>query len=190
MTFTENWFSAQQADHIADLAYGVRHLGVVLEIGCWEGFSTYHIANKISPDDIYCIDTWAGSVAEDENHTTVLKAKERDVFKTFCDNMDSLTIGNYIVLREDWRSTVLYSPTVFSFVHIDAEHDYKSVYDCITKFYPFIAQGGVMCGDDYQTASADRADLQGGVERAVKEYFEPLGVIIHTAHNAWWIFKV
>jgi predicted O-methyltransferase YrrM len=193
VTFTEHWFSAEQADHISNLALGVKHLGAVVEIGCWEGFSTHYIAKKIFPDDIYCIDTWRGNETEslvtNIEHGSVTAAKERDVFKTFCDNMDTLTKGNYIVMRQDWRSVVLYDPTVLAFLHIDAEHDYQSVFDCITRFYPFIVKGGIMCGDDFRTADIGRADLHGGVERAVREYFEPLGITVHTDYNAWWIYK-
>ena len=32
-----------------------------------------------------------------------------------------------------------------------------------------MVKGGIICGDDYQTASIYRHDLHGGVERAVKE---------------------
>jgi hypothetical protein len=192
MTFTENWFSAEQAEHISNLAQGVRHLGAVLEIGCWEGFSTYHIANKIYPDDVYCIDTWRGneteSIVTQVEHVSVTAAKERDVFKTFCENMDALTHGNYIVLRQDWRTIPLYTPTI-AFLHIDAEHDYQSVYDCLTMFYPLVLAGGIVCGDDYKTASADRSDLNGGVERAVQEFFNALGIAVNADKNAWWIHK-
>ena len=34
---------------------------------------------------------------------------------------------------------------------------------------PLVVEGGMLCGDDYVNANKGRADLQGGVERAVTD---------------------
>jgi hypothetical protein len=58
---------------------------------------------------------------------------------------------------------------LIKFIHIDASHEYESVFETIKLVLPKMVKGGIICGDDYQTASINRHDLHGGVERAVKE---------------------
>lgn len=191
MTFHENWYSSVQAHHIGELATTMRDKGMCMEIGCWEGFSTSYIANAIFPTQLICIDTWQGSVNESTDHPSVIESGKRDVYRRFRENMQTLTKGNYLTYQYDWREIVPILKNAgyaFSFVHIDAEHDYQSVYDCIAVIYPLMVQGGLMCGDDFTSANKERIDLGGGVEKAVRDFFEPKGITIHSANNAWWIY--
>jgi hypothetical protein len=55
------------------------------------------------------------------------------------------------------------------FIHIDASHEYESVFETIKLVLPKMVKGGIICGDDYMTANMNREDLHGGVERAVKD---------------------
>ena len=71
------------------------------------------------------------------------------------------------------------------FCHIDASHDYWSVRADLKLAEACLRPGGILCGDDFVYAHAGRADLDGGVERAVREGlpgFEAQG-------NFWWWVK-
>jgi hypothetical protein len=50
---------------------------------------------------------------------------------------------------------------------------------------PKLASGGILCGDDYVTANAQREDLQGGVQKAVLEMCP--GHLVEG--NFWWWVK-
>jgi len=186
MTFTENWFSVDQASLISGLAYLVKDRGLVVEIGCWEGKSTYHIANAIYPTTLYAIDTWRGNEDESMEHPSVIAAKERNVYQRFNDNMAALTQGNVIAIQSDWRDALALIPGPVGFLHIDAAHDYVSVFAMLVAWYPCMIKGGIICGDDFKTADASRADLGGGVELAVRTFFTDR--TIHSEHNAWWVY--
>lgn len=172
--FTEDWYSHEQGAFIADLYGDVKELeGLCIEIGCWEGKSTIYLANACYPEVLVCNDTWEGNVAEGEVmgvlHITVSLAAERDVFGRFSSNMARCTKGNYRVVKQDCQEWL---PTVrepVKFCHIDASHDYQSVADSIRFLLPWVVEGGVLCGDDFLTANSGRQDLNGGVERAVRE---------------------
>lgn len=187
MTFNETWMSKQQAEHIAGLARSVIGRGIFVEIGCWEGFSTYHIAQAIDPELLCCVDTWRGNEDENMAHPSVTAAKERNVYQTFCDNMDQLTTGNYIPYRMDWRAALSVLARPIAFLHIDASHDYTSVKETIDMWYPWVVHGGIICGDDFKTANATRDDLHGGVERAVRDCFDNQ---FESNYNAWWKHKL
>ena len=188
--FHEVWYTDTQAQNLANLAKQVTNLnGSIIEIGCWEGKSASYLANSVYPEILICNDTWQGNVEETkvtgELHISEKIAKERDVYSVFLENMNTLTKKNYTVVKEDclvWLKS--YSDPV-KFCHIDASHEYASVYKTIALILPNVVEGGVLCGDDFLSAGKHRRDLQGGVERAVEELlpnFKSIG-------NLWYWVK-
>jgi predicted O-methyltransferase YrrM len=174
MSFTEDWYNDEQCRDLVRLQKETASLqGDVIEIGCWEGKSAAHLANSCHPDILICNDTWLGNVAESVctgvEHTTQQILKERDVYSTFVRNMNSLTRGNYTVVKRDCLEWLREYSGSIKFIHIDASHEYESVYETIQLALPKMVPGSVMCGDDYLSAHLGRADLHGGVERAVTE---------------------
>jgi hypothetical protein len=147
--------------------------GGIVEIGCWQGKSTIALARACYPEPVHAVDHWLGNLDEHSADESVIIARQRDVFKEFMENMRNCTEGNVVPWRMDWREFVkLWTKRVDSsikFCHIDASHDYKSVRDNIQAILPFIVPGGILCGDDFQTSNLSRHDLDGGVERAVRE---------------------
>ena len=176
MTFTEDWYGWDQCNDLCSLAESIKELqGNYVEIGCWEGKSTHRLTNAIYPQKLICNDTWMGNVAESmmsgETHITEIILAQRDVYKTFVENMDKLTRGNFNIVREDCLKWLETYPEKIKFCHIDASHEYESVYKTIELLKPKLVPGAILCGDDYLSSNLDRHDLHGGVERAVKEHF-------------------
>ena len=172
--FNENWYSDSQINDLINLLNKVNNLeGKIIEIGCWEGKSAMHLANNCYPEILICNDTWLGNVQESIvtgiTHTTELILKERDVYSNFINNMNNTTKQNYAVIKEDCIEYLKNFDGSIKFMHIDASHDYESVFETINLALPKMVKGGIMCGDDFLTANLKRTDLHGGVERAVKE---------------------
>jgi hypothetical protein len=69
------------------------------------------------------------------------------------------------------------------FCHIDASHDYASVRDTLLAVLPRLTSGAVLIGHDYESAHAGRTDLEGGVERAVREVLPD-----HIVHGNNWVY--
>jgi len=181
--FHENWYSEPQMIQLADKAKRVQELtGAIVEIGCWEGRSTTALANAIYPQQMYAVDTWQGNFDESPNHPTVQWAKERDIYSEFLKNVKELTKENILPMKMDCFEFLIGFNRAIKLCHIDASHDYSSVKQTIKLLLPKIVPGGILCGDDYCTAHIGRDDLQGGVEKAVKEMC-PGHVVIE---NFWW----
>lgn len=184
--FNDNWYSNEQLDELRKVALLTSALeGTVVEIGCWEGKSTCQIANTLTNDTVIAVDTWQGNYGEGEDHPSVVKAKERDVYKTFLSNVAARTKGNVTPVKADCFEYLSYHISPIKFCHIDASHDYDSVIRTIKMVEPLMVRGGVICGDDFQSANAQRHDLDGGVERAVRESlpgFKSVG-------NLWYWIK-
>jgi hypothetical protein len=172
--FHEDWYHPEQLKELAKLAYDSKYLNhdfreyKNLEIGCWEGRSTIEIANSIFPEEIICVDTWRGNIEEGEEYSQKA-ARTRNVYAQFLDNMIECTKGNFLPIKINCHSYLKNDTRIYKFVHIDACHDYESVYKTIEALLPKMIVGGIMCGDDYLTACDERGDLNGGVMRAVKE---------------------
>ena len=181
--YREEWYSDKQLQSLRLACKSVRFLeGAVVELGCWEGRSTTAIANCCYPDTVLAVDTWAGNLDENPDHPSVIAARERDVFATFATNMKRLTHGNvrpFVMKSTDFLAQ---ARVPVKFCHIDACHDYPSVYADISSVMPLMVEGGVICGDDFQNANINRTDLQGGVEHAVRELLPGF----RSAENFWY----
>jgi hypothetical protein len=169
-TFHEQWYADSQLHVLAQTYERTRGLsGAVLEIGCWEGKSAVTLARTCYPEILVAVDTWKGNMDEDPQHPSVLLAGQRDVYATFLDNMKTLTRGNFNPVRQDCHEFLAGFVEPIKFCHIDASHDYASVRRTIEALLPKLVPLGVLCGDDFLSAHAGRADLDGGVERAVRK---------------------
>ena len=83
--------------------------------------------------------------------------------------MNNNTKQNYTVVKEDCLKWLKTLEGNIKFIHIDASHEYESVIETINLVLPKMVKGGIICGDDYQSANINRHDLHGEVERAVRE---------------------
>ena len=172
--FNENWYSENQLQNLTALVDKVKHLeGDLIEIGCWEGKSAVSITNKCFPDVLICNDTWLGNIQESvvtgSEHISETIAKTRDVYSIFIYNMNTLTKRKYKVVKKDCIDWLKSYDGRIKFIHIDASHEYESVVETIKIALPKMVEGGIMCGDDFESANINRHDLHGGVERAVRE---------------------
>jgi predicted O-methyltransferase YrrM len=145
VTFVEEWFPVQSQRALSRRAKQTGHLsGRVIEIGCWEGRSTCALAHAAWPTTVHAVDTWQGSPGEISQEL----ARDRDVLATFIANVTDLTRGNVKVHQQDWRDYYETDRSPVRFLHIDAEHSYREVFDTISSFLPLMQRGGIICGDD------------------------------------------
>ena len=172
--FHEDWYSDNQITDLVNIFKKVKDLdGQIIEIGCWEGKSTINLANNCYPEILICNDTWLGNIQESlitgDTHITEKIVKERDVYNTFINNMENNTQKNYKIVKEDCLRWLKKFEGNIKFIHIDASHEYESVFNTIKLVLPHMVKNGIICGDDYLSANMYRDDLHGGVEKAVKD---------------------
>jgi len=188
--FNEKWYTDNQLNDLCNLVPRVKDIqGSIIEVGCWEGRSASRLAAACHPETLICNDTWLGNVEESrvtgQQHTTEVILKTRDVYSIFISNMNSLTQGNYAVVKKDCLQWLSSYADPIKFIHIDASHEYESVFKTIRLVLPHLVKGGVICGDDFLSANAGRTDLHGGVERAVRETLPGF----QTIRNLWYWVK-
>jgi hypothetical protein len=193
MAFHEDWYSAEQLFLLREtVRFALGLDGLFIEIGSWEGRSTVAIAQECFPQQLHAIDTWMGNEAEQQrsgrSHPSVIAAQQRDVLADFLENVHQLTRGNVTVHQSTDLAYLEILAEPVAFCHLDASHDYLSVKLALEKILPHLVPGGILCGDDFQNAHAGRQDLQGGVERAVREIlpgFQGLGNFWRYQKREW-----
>lgn len=150
----------------------------VLEVGSWLGASTRHFATLI-PDGgkVYAIDHWLGS----EEH---LQMHVRDwlptLYQQFLSNVIHMQLVDKIVpVRMNSLEAAKKLKALnldIDLVYIDAAHDYESVYKDICAWYPYIAEKGIMTGDDWH---------HGPIQQAVERFAHENNLQIISDNNFW-----
>lgn len=166
----------------------------ILEIGSWKGRSAINIARlcqEAGLDDavIVCVDTWLGSSEfwtdhnDPERYLSLgLVHGYPSVYYTFLSNVVHHGFQNCIVpfpVSSNVAATFFkYHSVEFDLVYVDASHEYAEVMSDIRNFWPLVADGKVMFGDDF-----DYHWL--GVMRAVLENADRDDVEFFHSGNKW-----
>lgn len=147
--------------------------GSIIQLGCWAGKQSCILAKCMYPEILICCDEWQGlkreSIATGKTHPTEITAKETNIFDHFVHNMNSYTHLNYTVVKKDCVDFIKEYNGKIKFLFINDSNDYGTVHEIISSALPKMVEGGCICGENFIHAHKDRKDLQGGVERAVRE---------------------
>src|SRR6478736_3325569 len=163
------WMTPGEVEYVCELVKQAPPEGDILELGAWEGYLTIHLANTIHPRDLHVIDHWQGQLDEGDEHPSVLDAQSRDVYAMFQVVVDTHTKRNVRPHPGGIEEMLRVLFFEIAFCWIDSGHTYATTKAHIEAVKPLLVPGAILCGHDFVTAHAGRADLGGGVERAVRE---------------------
>lgn len=154
-----------------------------VEVGVWLGKSICYMGEKVresgKPVEIYGVDTWAGSINEQEHQDYVTKLGGPDkLFEEFQKHMALANLNTSVVpLRmASIEASKTFEDKSLDFVFIDASHDYENVKADIQAWLPKVKMGGVLAGHDWAWPD---------VNKAVIEVLK----IVQTSGSCW-IYKV
>ncbi len=172
----EGWYS----DHpVFDELIRTRRPKRLVEIGSLLGASAIHIAAQLMrhgvAGELTCVDTFLGSREHffaTAERSAMLAEGRYQFFEEFIGNVghsghaatitpfpQSSTIAARI-FREAGRE--------FDFVYLDASHEYQDVLSDLREWWPLVAAGGVLVGDDFE-------EPWFGVIRAASEFADEIG---------------
>jgi predicted O-methyltransferase YrrM len=156
----------------------------VAEIGVWKGASTIVMAREMQrlgiDGVVLCVDTWLGSVEHwrDSQWFDSLNLVHGypHLQRTFMANMMAHGVQDYVVPLplDSVNAAQLLAARgiVLDMIHLDAGHDVRSVFSDLSEWWPLLAEGGVLVGDDYF-----ETDVWPGVRQAFGTFFAPLGML-------------
>ena len=159
LKLSNDWFSEKAAHWLAVLdAYGLATATNVqaLEIGSWEGLSSFFILNTLPKARLTSVDTWEGA---DEHKAGVAATREvlSEIEATFDANLsryrDRLTKykGTSFAYFNDHPAR-----NVFDLIYVDGSHHCDDVIVDAIRCFGMLKVGGIMIFDDYLWRSYPR----------------------------------
>ncbi len=150
-------------------------INTVIEVGCWLGLSTRHIASLLPPGGkLYAIDHWQGS--DEHQHLQHLST----LYDQFLSNVIHARLTDKIVpirMSSIEASYLIGMMGVMpDLIYIDASHDTESVLADLNAWYPFIKGHGILCGDDWDWPT---------VRTAVEIFAAEQQLMIETSGRFW-----
>jgi predicted O-methyltransferase YrrM len=170
---------------------------LAIEVGAWKGASSVVFARALreaNPDAcLVCVDTWLGSI----EHFTNPPSPQWDLRPTLVHGYPTLyhhwlttiirhdvhdtvvPLANTSVTAAKWFARTNVRP---EFIFIDAGHDEDDVTIDLNVWYPLLAPGAIMAGDDW-------SPMWPGVEAAVTKFCAPRNLKPQIVGPNWMIQK-
>lgn len=156
----QGWFDFET---IYDVAVKNSNNCNFLEIGTWLGKSTAYMASLIKHYNknikFYAVDTFQGEQSC-QFHLDKVKESDGTIFNEFWSNMSDLELCPYIhpIISKSHNCMEKIREKEFAFIFIDGSHDYDTVYKDVEYLYPYVLNGGIIAGHDYNSECKDAVD--------------------------------
>lgn len=140
---------------------------IIIEVGSWHGRSSRAIGDNLMAGGIlYCIDTWNGSIVEQETNHASAKWKEGDhaFYEFLQNNLDLIQSGKLIPFRMSSKNASDFfkeKGIKADMIFIDAGHEYSEVRTDIDCWKDVLSEDGIFCGHDFNAwAGVNQAVLE------------------------------
>jgi len=155
------------------LDFALPHGGVVAEIGTCVGVFANEIILRTHPKRLHLVDLWLRIEGmRDYRHVTDQQHLER-MRAVQVGMANRIKLGE-VILHQGLSSAVIqsFADGAFSWVYVDADHRYESVYADLVSIAPKVCMDGFIAGHDYLSPSESRiaAACRYGVVEAVGEF--------------------
>lgn len=160
-----------------------------VEVGCKEGRTTGHILKNVPDSRVVAIDPWIKNPGDGSRDYAVY-VKDRETYeawdfekieKEFWSNVGDAKDRCEMARMTSKQAVNGIEDGSRDLVFIDALHDYESVMEDISLWWPKVRKGGVLAGHDFNHKWP-------GVERAVADHFNLLGVGVGF-DSVWFVLK-
>lgn len=135
----------------------------VLEIGARYGDSSEKLIKELKVENYVIVDPYETyEDYENDCFDNVLKSLGGDaIFSRTKARLDPL-VSKLVFHRcfsNNPQLLAQLSSQRFDIIFIDGNHEYKYVLDDLLNYYPLVAKGGVICGDDFHSRSKEHDTL-------------------------------
>ncbi len=142
---------------------------VGIELGVFEGVFANMILEVVKPTEFHLVDVWRPLHADDVSLDELETAKER-VYGRFKSEIASGRVIVHEMMTAQAASE--FGTQYFDWVYVDASHDYQSVKQDLTLYWPLLKYDGVMLGDNFQPYAPKARNL--GVIPAVMDFLKAM----------------
>ncbi len=169
---------------------------LIIEVGTWKGASAVHMAGvcrQLGLDTtIVCVDTWLGSLEMWQDQTDATRYGSLRLRHGY-PSLYAQFLAN--VAHEGYQDTIIPFPQTSliaarwfawkgvqaDLIYLDASHDYDDVLADMRAYWPLVAPGGVLFGDDRNTFQ--------DVDRALITFTREIGRAARADERYWRIAR-
>ena len=147
----DGWLTDQEALGLYTVAHKLGKNATVVEIGSWQGKSTYCIAKGLRYGKVYAIDPFnadAGLDAGSENEYREKKGNS-DLLENFTENMKCRGVLDKIKIMKGYSYDYIHAFTNIDFLFIDGDHSIPGTTLDFELFAPKILPGGFLAFHDF-----------------------------------------
>jgi predicted O-methyltransferase YrrM len=163
----------------------------IIEVGSWKGRSAIHFAKATErfASDIVCVDTWLGGIdhvlaSGSENDRLLDSVGCPRLYHQFIRNIKDSPHAQRIYPIQNTSingARILQHHKICAeLVYIDGSHEYADVHDDLCAFWPLVALGGIMFGDDVGFPGVGPAVIRFTMERNLE---------FSVVRNNFWVIR-
>jgi predicted O-methyltransferase YrrM len=170
------WLSDKEAMALYELASSLPDDAVVVEIGSWQGKSTYCLARGLRSGMIHAIDPFdsAGESGSDLLYVNRASMLDKSLLETFKNNLQRGGLLKKVSIHHGYSKDFVGNFESIDFLFIDGDHSVEGCLFDYEKFSPAIRIGGLLGFHDYQPK---RHDL--GPTMVIDTKVRPSGKWVH-----------
>lgn len=179
----QGWFTEADGKWYQSIASRIVG-GKMIEIGTWKGLSTSYIGKACNRNHtrLWCVDTWRGTADDFQGEYTQYLQNE-DIYTVFLNNMSLLGIEMTPLAMTSLEAAKRFEDHYFSFIFLDASHDYDNVKMDLEAWLPKLKEHGIFGGHDFHLHQS-----YFGLRKAVLEFAHKHGFTLQLAPDSIWYF--
>ena len=155
----EGWLSETEALALYDLARSLKKGASVLEIGVWQGKSTYCLARGLSGGTVTVIDPFNADGGGDEYSDVIYKEKQKekqlDLLETFQRNLERGKVASKVKTLRGYSQQFVGSVPAIDLLFIDGDHSVEGCSFDFDAYQDALLPGGYLLFHDYDPSRSN-----------------------------------
>jgi predicted O-methyltransferase YrrM len=147
----DGWLTDQEALGLYLAARKTGRHATVVEIGSWQGKSTYCLAKGLRSGKVYAIDPFNADAGADEGSRALYLEKKggSDLLEQFRKSMEKLQVLKDIVIKQGYSHQFHQDFDKIDLLFIDGDHSIKGCVADFELYSPKVVRGGFIAFHDY-----------------------------------------
>ena len=155
----DGWLSETEALALYDLARSLRKNASVLEIGVWQGKSTYCLARGLSSGTVTVIDPFNADGGGDAYSEVIYKEKQKekhlDLRETFQRNLERGNVASKVKTLQGYSQQFVGSVPAIDLLFIDGDHSVEGCSFDFDAYQDAVLPGGYLLFHDYDPSRSN-----------------------------------
>lgn len=151
----DGWLSENEAFGLFYISFRLPFRSNVVEIGSWQGKSTYCILSGLKSGKVYAIDPFNAAGGSDLKSETEYfeKAKNIDLLEKFKININKFLKKKKVEIRKGYSNQFHKEFSQINFLFIDGDHSINGCKEDYNLYAPQIVKGGYIAFHDYDSGN-------------------------------------